>query len=117
MRIAYLAGPYRAASPFEIGQNIGRARAVAVWLWRNGYVALCPHLNSAFMDGAAEDRVFLDGDIAMMRRCDLVVLVPGWERSRGTLDEIAVAEAAGIPVYVFDGEGIERAEFEARRAG
>jgi hypothetical protein len=34
-----------------------------------------------------------------MRRCDLVVVVPGWETSGGTLKEIAEAERLGIPVF------------------
>ncbi len=99
MRIVFVAGPYRAATENGVHENIGRARAVALPLWRPGVMVFCPHLNSAFMGGAQPDRVFLDGALAMLAKCDAVVLVPGWERSTGTQAEIELANRLGIPVY------------------
>lgn len=64
-----------------------------------GYAALCPHLNTACFDGACADESFLAGGLELLRRCDLVVLAPRWETSRGTLQEVAEAQAQDIPVW------------------
>jgi hypothetical protein len=99
-RVAYVAGPYRSARGVAgIYDNIAAARRVALELWQLGYVALCPHLNAAFFDGAFPDEVILRGDIELLRRCDLVVLVPGWQESAGTRDEVEEARTLGIPCY------------------
>jgi nucleoside 2-deoxyribosyltransferase len=108
MKIAYVAGPYRGKSKIklinrlQVIRNIVRARTVAKELWRQGYAALCPHSNTALFDGAAPDETFLQGDIDMLAKCDLVVLVRGWDKSNGTKDEVIFAKYAGIPVYEWD---------------
>lgn len=93
--LLYIAGPYRG----DVDANIARARSVAIGVWRMGHVALCPHQNSAGMDGIVPDEQFLEGGLLMLARCDGMVLVPGWERSEGTLAEVAAAKEWGIPVY------------------
>jgi hypothetical protein len=104
VRIAYVAGPYRSPiGPHGILANIMRARDIAVELWKQGYAVICPHANTFMMDGAAPDDVWLKGDLEIMRRCDLMVLVPGWEKSSGTRAEVADAVEHRIPVYVWQG--------------
>lgn len=103
-KIAYVAGPYRADSIVGIIKNIIAARKIAKELWKMGYVVICPHSNSGLFSGISEE-VFLDGDIAILKRCDLVVLVPGWESSSGTINEIEIAIGNNIPVTEWeDGE-------------
>ena len=75
MKLAYVAGPYRGRTHHDVSQNIAAAREVAAHLWSLGYAVICPHLNSAFMSGAAPEEVFMEGGLTMLRRCDLVVLV------------------------------------------
>ena len=99
MKLAYTAGPYRGRTHNDVAQNIAAARAVATRLWELGYAALCPHLNSAFMSGVAPEENFLNGGLEMLRRCDLVVLVEGWQASQGTALEIEEARAHGIPIF------------------
>lgn len=99
MKVAYVAGPYRGQGANGIVQNILNARAVAVELWQMGYAVVTPHLNTALMDGAAPDSVWLAGDLEIMRRCDLVVLLPGWAYSEGAVAEYLEAQRRGIPVY------------------
>jgi len=41
-------------------------------------------------------------DLVMMLECDEVVVLSGWERSKGARLEIAVAQACGIPVLWFE---------------
>ena len=49
-----------------------------------GYAVICPHMNSALMDGVVPDGMFLAGDrefIRRMRAGDVFVLLPGWQES------------------------------------
>lgn len=60
---------------------------------------ICPHLNTANFDGIVPDQNFLDGTMEMMRRCDLVVLLPGWGDSSGSIKEKSEADRLGTPTY------------------
>lgn len=109
MKLAYVAGPYRGKSKnkiinkLQVIRNILAAREVAKELWRMGYAVLCPHSNTALFDGIAPDKTFLDGDIVMLKRCDLIVMMPNWMDSSGAIDEFCVAQTHGIPAYLWDG--------------
>lgn len=91
MKLVYVAGPYRAATLFEVEANIRRARERAVDVVRAGHYPVVPHLCTGFMDGLAPDEHFLAGARELLAVCDEVWLVKGWERSSGTLAEIASA--------------------------
>jgi hypothetical protein len=98
MKIAYVAGPYRAGSPSGIVKNIRNAEEVAIGLWWEGYAVICPHKNTALFDGLAPDDVWLKGYLAILRRCDLVVMVDGWWRSEGAKAERIYAQQRKIEV-------------------
>jgi nucleoside 2-deoxyribosyltransferase len=104
MKLAYVAGPYRAKTKLGIIINILRAQKVAKELWKAGYAVICPHMNSALMDTVAPEKNFLEGDIEILKHCDVLVVVKGWQHSSGTLNEIDFAHRNGIPVYSWDYE-------------
>src|SRR5688500_6470738 len=60
-KLAYVAGPYR--SPlglYGVSRNIEAARDVARVLWTEMKLpTICPHANTALMDGPGTDDVFL----------------------------------------------------------
>lgn len=98
--IAYVAGRYRANTKLGVIRNIYRAWKVGKDLWRMGYYAVVPHTNAMLYDNVAPEVAFLDGDIEIMKRsCDFVVLVPGWENSKGTQGEVKLAREWGMHVY------------------
>lgn len=99
MKVVYIAGPFRAANQWEQEQNIRRAEGYAFEVWKAGAVALCPHMNTRYWQGALPDQVWLDGDLELLSRCDAIFLVPGWEKSQGTRAELAFAESRNIRVY------------------
>ena len=113
---AYLAGAYRAPTPEGISANIALARTAAQELWRCGYAVLSPHCNTALFDGVVSDEQFLEGDIAWLRCADVMVLMPGWEKSEGTRQEIVVAQTCGIPVMTL-GEAYDAQKVQRRIAG
>lgn len=107
MKVVYVAGAFRYPSVYVPGhqdhwgiqQNIMRAMTCSLDIWRAGAAALCPHANTMFFQNAAPDDVWLEGDLELMRRCDAVYMVPGWEQSKGACAEYAEAKAIGLPIF------------------
>lgn len=102
MKVIYISGHYRdKRGAYYILENILSARRAALEVWKIGGVALCPHLNTAFFDGAFDisDTVWLDGDLELISRCDAVLLLSDWENSLGAVIEKEKAEDLGIPVF------------------
>ncbi len=99
MRLVYIAGPYRSATPWGVEQNIRAAEGLAVKVHAAGMFAVCPHANSRHMEGVADDAHFLVGTLELMRRCDAVILTREWRNSSGALAEVAEATRLGIPVF------------------
>ena len=99
--VIYVAGPYRAATRELIANNIAAARTVAVQTAHLGWFPICPHTNTAHFDDDLpnQDQFFLDGTMALMERCDAVVLVEGWRCSQGTLGEIHRARELSMPIF------------------
>ena len=102
MKVVYVSGPYRSKEGiWGVKKNIDAAERVAVELWQMGLAVICPHKNSAFLDGAAPDKVWLKGDLELIRRCDAVVVVGDWKSSDGTKAEIFYANKNRIPIFVY----------------
>lgn len=99
MKVIYIAGPFRGPNSWEIEQNIRRAETLALEVWRAGFVALCPHTNTRFFQGAAPDDVWLLGDLELLRRCDAILMTKDWEKSIGAKTEHEFAITHRIPVY------------------
>ena len=98
MEVAFISGPYRAKTIRGIRRNIAAAESVALEYWGKGYAVICPHTNCALMDGEAPDKVFLDGDMELLKRSDLCVMMRGWEKSEGAKAEHRFAKMNGIKV-------------------
>ena len=95
--IAYVAGPYSG----NIEGNIRVARAVSILLWEQGYTVFCPHTNTAHFEKDCKctwDDI-MQGNLEMLLECDVLVLLPKWENSRGARIERGYAMSLGLPVY------------------
>lgn len=97
--VLYVAGKFRGPSAWAIEENIRAAEHVALALWRAGIPNICPHTNTRFFDGAAPDEVFLNGDLEILRRCDGIVMVSGWQASQGARRERQFALEHGLQVF------------------
>jgi hypothetical protein len=102
--VVYIAGPLRGATAWDVEQNIRRAEEVAVRVARAGGIPICPHANTRFINSQQTDEFWLEGDLEILRRCDGLVVVEGWENSAGTLGEIACAQAEDIPFIFYSGD-------------
>lgn len=108
MKMVYVAGPYRSPTEHGVVDNIRRAEALALKVWKAGAACICPHKNTALFGGALgmPDSVWLEGDLEMVKRCDAVICVENWRDSRGATDEVAFALQHRIPIL----ESIEQLE-------
>lgn len=101
MKVVYIAGPYRAKTVHGMVCNIRKAEKVALKYWKKGYAVICPHTNTALMDGYLPDEVWLKGDIEIIKRCDVLVAMKGWKYSHGATNEVNTARALGKKI-IFD---------------
>ena len=100
--VVYIAGPYRAPTREGVLANIEQARQAFGELLRRGYAAICPHTMTALGEEHWPDlspEVYLVADLELLDRCDLLLVLPGWETSEGTKGEIARARELNIPIY------------------
>ena len=98
MKIAYIAGKYRAPTEWDVVQNIRVAEAVALKYWGLGYAVICPHKNGALLSGALSDTELISGHIELMKRCDVVVMIPGWTDSKGAVEEHRIAQEKELEI-------------------
>jgi hypothetical protein len=100
MKIAYIIGPYRAHTIYGIRCNIIAAEQVGAEMAAYGVFPYIPHKNTAYFDGLAPDKLWLEGNLEIIRRgiADFAVVVPGWEESSGSVGEIKLHHELNIPV-------------------
>jgi len=99
MKVIFIAGPFRGATPWDVAQNVRRAEEVGLEVAYCGAMPLIPHANTALFDKQLTDDFWLAGTQELLRRCDAVMIVPGWAKSEGTLAEIELANELDIPVF------------------
>ena len=97
-KVVYIAGPYRGDTLYEIVRNIRRAEAVAFKYWHMGFAVICPHMNTALLDGACPD----EGDLELLRCCDIIVMMKGYSDSTGALAELKEAKKRGMEIIFED---------------
>lgn len=104
MKIIYTAGPISTDSQNERWEFHMIARRYAYEIWSHGHAALCPHLNTIFMDSPSiSSTVFYEGDLEMIKRCvDGMLMLPGWRDSKGAVREWELAKELAMPIFFTD---------------
>jgi len=99
--IVYCAGKYRAATPELVALNVRKAEDLAAAVLAQGIAVYCPHSMTHEWEryDTLDDDKFLFNGLEILKVCDAVLLIPGYETSQGTLAEIDCAEEYGIPVF------------------
>lgn len=106
--LIYIAGPYRGKTSWQVDENIQNARRWGVAVARagaehGGAYPVIPHSNTAHFDGEASDKLWLDGTLELMRRCDGVLLTGAWRNSVGASAEFEAALKWRIPTLSPEG--------------
>ncbi len=98
-KVVYIAGPFRGPTAWDVACNVNRAEELAFAVAKAGAMPLCPHANTRNFNGTLTDEFWIEGTLELLRRCDAIILVRGWENSSGTRGEIAEAGRLNLPIF------------------
>lgn len=99
----YVAGAI-SSSTVEGGlKNIRKGIVMGAELLSMGVSPYVPHLDYQFNLVQSEAHIDVDTyykhDLEWLKLCDCMLVLPGWEHSKGVNNEIAFAEQNNIPIY------------------
>ncbi len=100
MPIVYVAGALNAPTVREMELNIRRAEDLALGVARLGAAPLVTHPMTRFLHGALSEEYWRAAVMAMLDRCDAMVLTDDYQNSVGTRAEMARAIDLGIPIFI-----------------
>lgn len=106
MKLLYISGHYGDHDKIHgVDHNINEASKVALLAWRAGWAVICPHKNTAGFHHADDIAwsTWMAGDIAILRHCDAILMLPGWQTSPGSVMEWKIARTAGLKILEFSG--------------
>jgi len=104
-QLVYIAGPYSAPTLEGVEAHISEALTAALWCAAHEVFYVCPHLNSAHFDTHLPEvpvEFYYAMDLAILRRCDAILLVGLWQDSAGAMAEMAYAVDHALPCFVFE---------------
>ena len=100
MKIIYVSGKFTAQNAWEIEQNnVCTAEDVGMRVAKAGAMPLIPHANTRYFYGTATPEFLYAGTLELLRRCDAVIMVPGYESSKGACAELEEAHRLRLPVF------------------
>ncbi|MEA3346514.1 MAG: DUF4406 domain-containing protein [Candidatus Auribacterota bacterium] len=104
MRIkVYVAGPYSSDNIMSILDNIKTGTTVCAQLMKMGFAPFCPWLDYQFhwYEKLTIDDYY-EYSIAWLKVSDVMLALPRWETSKGTLKEIKIAAGLDIPIVFLE---------------
>mgnify|MGYP000004507069 FL=1 len=108
--LTYLASPYTNPDPQVRERRFVEAYRAASALMARGEAVFCPIAHSHPIDLYAPlpqtTEFWMAMDLPVLRRCDRmkVLMLDGWQNSKGIALEMKAAEAMGIPIEFIEAE-------------
>lgn len=100
MKLVYIAGPFRGSTPLDVRRNVERARDYGLQVAHLGAYPVIPHTMTCDFDKQLTDQFWLDGTMALLRRCDGILLIDRWQASIGA--RLEREEAIRLRLAAFD---------------
>ena len=97
--VIYVSSAMTAADGWLWEQNCRRAEEIGFEIAALGAAPIVPATMGRFFNGAYDRDTWMEIDISILAKCDVLVTVPGWENSLGAQEEVAFCQEHGIPVY------------------
>jgi hypothetical protein len=123
MKLVYVAGPYSSSSMSGVAVNIARADCWGKVIAHLGHMPVIPHTNTSHPEYAEIQPYgfWLEGTSLLLARCDLVLMIPGWQESTGSKLEEILAGTLGIRTvdaenYADMADAFARTEGQVREA-
>lgn len=90
--VVYVAGAYTADTPEQVEENVRLAIEAGVKIRNAGGVPFIPHLSHYIMPFVDEELRYnsdywLEWDLVMLAKCDMLYLMPSWVNSKGAQRE------------------------------
>ena len=100
----YIAGPLNADAVSYL-KNVSAMTRAGIEVRRAGYAVFVPALDllMGIVDGQFSYQDYAENNMAWLEVSDLVLILPGYEDSKGTMAEIKRAGELSIPVVYSDG--------------
>lgn len=90
MILVYVAGPFTAPTREGVEANIRRAVDLGVEVAKLGAYPVIPHANTSDprFEHVQPYQFWIDATMAMLRPCEALITVDGWEKSSGARGEV-----------------------------
>jgi hypothetical protein len=100
----YVAGPYSANNVIDVLENIRNGLRLSTQVFLAGFSPFAPWLDFHYTLMLQDnEKITIDDyykySIDWLEVSDAMLLIEGWENSKGTLNEIEVAKEKGIPIF------------------
>ncbi len=96
-KLVYISGPMKGYDYF----NYPAFNAASAKLQDEGYIVLNPASNFEGVRNLAKE-TYMKHDFSHVLQADLLVVLKGWEESKGARSEVVVAQLCGLQVYRFE---------------
>ena len=104
MKLVFVSGRITAPTDYQKAENVRHAHMASLKLMKKGYATFCPHKNTEGLGGAlhrdSEDDFegWIERDLEILSRCDIIYMLRGFRQSRGAKRELAKAKELGLEI-------------------
>ncbi len=98
-KIVYIAGPFRGRNQFETERNVRHAEETGLEVAGLGGAPVIVHSMYRVFQDTLPDKVWTESAMAILARCDAMLLLVGWRKSIGSIIERDEAIRLQLPIF------------------